>query len=301
MRIKDKNDVIKNIFEGNEIRSIWDSEKEDYYFSVVDVISALTNSENPRDYWYKLKTRMIDEEKSELSTRCRQLKMKAKDGKERITDTLDTRGIFRLIESVPSPKAEPFKIWLAKLGGDKIDEVFDPSKGVEQMIDFYLMKGYSMEWIKIRINAIIDRKMLTKEWNDHGVNNPKDYGVLTNIMYKEWANMPAKEYKLYKNIRKESLRDNMSDVELSLTNLSEIATRELIKKHNPDGLKENKVYAKMGGNTAKVARENLEKDLGESVITPNNSLSYEYSVENILLTNASETRENLDFQIQQKN
>lgn len=183
---QDKLETISNLFEGKEIRSIWDKDKEDYYFSVVDVINALAEPTNPRDYWYQLKKRLTEEEKSELSTKCRQLKMKAKDGKMRETDTLDTEGIFRLIESVPSPKAEPFKVWLAKLGREKVDEVFDPSKGIDQMIDFYLKKGYSLEWIEARIKAIIDRKRLTKVWHDNGVKDGKEYAILTNEIYKEY-------------------------------------------------------------------------------------------------------------------
>ncbi len=174
--------TITQLFDGKEIRSIWDAEKEDYYFSVVDVILVLTDSPNPRDYWYRLKTRMTEEEKSEVSTKCRQLKMKAQDGKFRSTDALDTKGIFRLIESIPSPKAEPFKMWLAKLGSDKIDEAFDPSKGIDQMIDFYLKKGYTLEWIEARIKAIFDRKKLTNVWHDGGIKK-YDYKNPIDVVY----------------------------------------------------------------------------------------------------------------------
>ena len=276
---KNKLETIINLFEEKEIRSIWDSEKEDYYFSVVDVISALTDSSDPKDYWYKLKIRMTEEEKSELSTKCRQLKMKAKDGKQRLTDTLDTEGIFRLIESVPSKKAEPFKLWLAKLGREEIDNVFDPSKGIDKMIDYYLMKGYTLEWIQIRINAIIDRKKLTKVWYDGGVRTNKEYAILTNEIYKEFSGMTANEYKDFKNIRKENLRDNMSDIEVALTNLGEIATRKIAKKKNPKGLKENIEVAKRGGKIAGNARKDLEKELDESIITNSNNLNYEYTKE----------------------
>ena len=196
--MNDKLTTITQLFDGKEIRSIWNAEEEDYYFSVVDVIFVLTESPNPRDYWYRLKTRMTDEEKSEVSTKCRQLKMKAQDGKMRITDALDTKGIFRLIESVPSPKAEPFKMWLAKLGSDKVDEVFDPSKGIDQMIDFYLKKGYTLEWIEARIKAIIERKKLTNTWKDNGVKEGTEYVILTNDIYKEWSGMTAQEYKSFK-------------------------------------------------------------------------------------------------------
>jgi hypothetical protein len=199
-----------------------------------------------------------------------------KDGKNYLTDTLDTKGIFRLIESIPSKKAEPFKLWLAKLGNEKIDEVFDPSKGIEQMIDIYLAKGLSFEWIEKRVKSIIDRKKLTYAWKESGINNPSEYAILTNVMYKEWSGMTASEYKAYKGIRKENLRDNMSDIEVSLTDLSEVATRTLIDKHKPEGLDQNKIVAKMGGHVAKSAKEDLENSLSEKVITNKNNLNYTY-------------------------
>ena len=189
---------ISNLFEGKEIRSIWDSEKEEYYFSVVDVVSALTDSIEPRKYWSVLKTR-LKKEGSEVTTKCSQLKMLAPDGKIRLRDAMDTEGIFRLIESIPSPKAEPFKLWLAKLGREKIDEVFDPSKGIDQMIDLYQKKGYSLEWIEARIKAIIERKRLTNVWKDNGISEGVEYAILTNDIYKEWSGMTAQQYKSYKN------------------------------------------------------------------------------------------------------
>ena len=283
--MNNKLETISNLFEGKEIRSIWDSEKEEYYFSVVDIINALAEPKNPRDYWYQLKKRLSDEEKSEVSTNCRQLKMKAQDGKMRETDTLDTVGIFRLIESIPSPKAEPFKVWLANLGSEKIDEVFDPSKGIDQMIDFYLKKGYSLEWIEARIKAIIDRKKLTKVWKDGGITEQKEYAILTNEIYKEWSGMTASEYKSYKGIRKESLRDNMSRLEVILTDLGEEATKELAKEHKPKGLEANKKIAKLGGHAAKSARDDLEKNLGRTVITSNNNLNYRYIDDNRKIEN----------------
>ena len=209
-----------------------DSSKEDYYFSVVDVIGALTGSKEPRKYWSVLKTR-LKKEGSELTTNCSQLKMLAPDGKMRFRDVLDTEGIFRLIESVPSPNAEPFKLWLAKLGRQEVDNIFDPSKGIDKMIDYYLRKGYPLEWIEARIKAIIDRKKLTKTWEENGIDENYEFGILTNEIYKEWSEMTASEYKQYKNIRKESLRDNMSDIEVALTDLGEIATREFAKSHQP--------------------------------------------------------------------
>ena len=271
-----KLETITNLFEGAQIRSVWDNNKEDYYFSVVDVISALTGSSNPRDYWFKLKIRMTEEEKSELSTKCRRLKMKAQDGKFRETDVLDTKGILRLIESVPSPKAEPFKLWLASLGSERIDEVFDPEIAIARGIDYYRKKGYSDEWIEARIKGMINRKKLTDAWKAAGITEGYEFGVLTNEIYKEWSGMTAKEYKNFKSLRKESLRDNMSDLEVALTDLGEIATRELVKTHKPHGLKENKEMAKAGGNVAKVAKDNLEEKLGKPVITKQNNLAYKY-------------------------
>ena len=268
--------LMSNLFQGKEIRSIWDSEKEDYYFSVVDVIEILTDSTNPRDYWYKLKIRLFDEEKSELSTNCRQLKLRASDGKLRLTDTFDTKGILRLIESVPSPKAEPFKLWLANLGKEEIDNSFDPSKGIDKMLDYYLAKGYSIEWIEARIKAIINRKKLTYEFSKQGISANQEYAILTNQMYKAWSGMTAPEYKEFKGIRKESLRDNMSDIEEALTSLSEAATKEIVKTNKPVGLNENIKAAKQGGHVAKVAREDIEKTLGKSVVTNENNLDYKY-------------------------
>lgn len=271
-----KLDTISNLFEDKEIRSIWDAEKEDYYFSVVDVIAALTDSKDSKDYWYRLKIRMTEEEKSELSTKCRQLKMKAKDGKFRETDTLDTKGILRLIESVPSPKAEPFKLWLAQMGSDRIDEIFDPEIAIKRAINYYRNRGYSDKWIEKRLKGILDRNKLTDVWKENGIKGNLEYAILTNEIYKSWSGMKASEYKEYKNIRKESLRDNMTDMEIALTDLGEIATRELAIEHKPYGLEENKKVAKMGGHAAKVARDDIEKNLGRTIISNKNSLNYKY-------------------------
>ena len=272
----DKLEVISNLFEGKEIRSVWDAEKEEYYFSVVDVIGALTNSNIPKRYWSDLKKKLI-EEGSKLYENIVQLKMKSqKDGKNYSTDTLDTKGILRLIESIPSPKAEPFKIWLAQMGKERIDEVFDPELAVNRAVDYYRNKGYSDKWIESRLKAILDRKKLTDVWKENGIVQNYEYAVLTNEIYQEWSGMKAREYKDYKNIRKESLRDNMTDVEVALANLGEIAARELAKEHKPYGLKENKKIAKKGGHVAKVAREDMEKELGKSVISKENALNYQY-------------------------
>ena len=281
--MKNKIETITKLFEGNEIRGVWNSEEEDYYFSVVDIVYALTESKNPKRYWSDLKKK-INTEGSQLYEKIVQLKLKSqKDGKKYLTDTLNTEGIFRLIESIPSPKAEPFKLWLAKLGREEIDNVFDPSKGIDKMIDYYLAKGYTLEWIEVRIKAILDRKKLTNAWKDTGITNNVDYAILTNEIYKEWSGMTAQQYKSYKNIRKENLRDNMTDIEVALTDLSEIATRELVKKHKPVGLKANKEIAKMGGHASKVARKDIEKNLGNTIISKDNVLSYAYVEENLII------------------
>ena len=271
-----KIETISNLFEEKEIRSIWDKEKEDYYYSVVDVIEALTDSKIPKRYWTDLK-RKLNKEGSQLYEKIVQLKMKSsKDGKNYLTDTLDTKGILRLIESVPSPKAEPFKLWLANVGSERIDEVFDPEKAINRAINYYKKRGYDDEWIKKRLTAILNRNKLTDAWKETGIKENYEYAILTNEIYKEWSGMKASDYKEYKGLRKESLRDNMTDIEIALTDLGEIATRELVKTHKPNGLEQNKKIAKMGGNTAKVAKDDLEKKLGKKVITKENSLNYKY-------------------------
>ena len=275
--MKDKKlDTVSKIFEGSEIRSVWDNKKEEYYFSVVDVISALTDSVNPRNYWNMLKKRLKEEEKSELYTKCVQLKMRAKDGKFRQTDTLDTEGILRLIESVPSPKAEPFKIWLASLGKERIDEVFDPEIAVNRAIEYYRRKGYSDEWIAKRLMGVLNRKKLTDTWKEGGINESFEYATLTNEIYKSWSGMKASEYKAFKGLRKESLRDNMTDIEVALTDIGEIAARDIAKEEKPIGLKENLEVAKKGGMVANDARKSYEKATKKSAVSNNNSLNYKY-------------------------
>lgn len=208
--------------------------------------------------------------------------MKAQDGKLRETDTLDTKGILRLIESVPSPKAEPFKLWLANLGSERIDEVFDPEIAVNRAVEYYRRRGYNDKWIKTRLTGIVDRFKLTDVWKEQGITKDYEYGILTNEIYKSWSGMKASEYKKFKGIRKESLRDNMTDIEVALTDLGEIATRELAKEHKPFGLEQNRQIAKRGGNIAKITRDNLEKELGRTVISNKNSLNYEYIDEKLL-------------------
>ncbi|MGP1567435.1 MAG: BRO family protein [Peptoanaerobacter stomatis] len=267
------NNEIK-LFEGNKIRSIWDNEKEEWYFSVVDVVGVLSESKNPRDYWYRVKKRMTEEEKGELSTICRQLKMESSDGKKYNTDVADIQGIFRIIQSVPSPKAEPFKMWLAEVGKERIDEIIDPELTIERALETYLKKGYTREWINQRLQAIQVRKELTDSWQDHGVKEGKEFAILTNEISKAWSGMTTREYKDYKGLKKQNLRDNMSTTELILNMLAETATKDIANTSNPKGLEENKKVAKRGGNVAKVARETLEKETGKPVITPKNVIDF---------------------------
>ena len=279
---KDKLETISNLFEGNEIRSIWNNEKEEYYFSVVDVISALTNNDydKSRNYWKWLKNK-LNEEGSQLVSNTNQLKMKSKkDGKNYLTDTLDTKGILRLIESVPSPKAEPFKLWLANLGSERIDEVFDPEVAANRVVNYYRAKGYTDEWIKQRLIGIVDRFQLTDIWKDSGIEHPIEFALLTNEIYKTWSGMKANEYKEFKGIRKESLRDNMTDIEVLLTNLGEVATRDIASSEHPKGFKENMKVAKRGGHVAKGARVLYEKETNKSAVSNNNNLTYKYIDQN---------------------
>ncbi len=272
---QDKMHLVNKIFNNETIRTIWDKEAEKYFISVVDIVSAISESNNPRNYWKVLKHR-LKQEGNESVTNCNQLKLKASDGKYYNTDVVDIEGMFRIIESIPSKNAEPIKQWLAKLGSERIDETFDPSLAAQRAIDLYRVKGYDEKWIAKRIKGVQDRKQLTDVWKDGGITENKEYAILTNEIYKEWSGMKASEYKAFKGIRKESLRDNMTDVEVLLTDLGETATRELARKHKPYGIDENKKIARMGGNTAKVARVDLEKKLGERVITSNNALNYKY-------------------------
>ena len=274
---QDKLETISNLFEGNEIRSIWDSEKEEYYFSVIDVVGVLSGAKIPRNYWSDLK-RKLQDEGSQLHEEIVQLKMKASDGKNRLTDTLDTKGILRLIESVPSPKAEPFKLWLANLGNERINEVFDPELAVNRAVNYYRNKGYADEWIKKRLLGIVDRFKLTDIWKDGGIEKPFEYALLTNEIYKGWSGMKASEYKAFKGLRKESLRDNMTDIEIALTNIGEIAARDIAKAERPQGLSENMKVAKRGGKVASDARKSYEKETKMSAISKQNSLNYQYKL-----------------------
>ena len=282
--MNNKLQTISNLFEGKEIRSIWNSDKEEYYFSVIDVVSVLTESNDPAHYWRTLKSRMI-QEGNETVTNCDTFKLKAKDGKMRNTDMLDTQNILRLIESIPSPKAEPFKMWLASLGNERINEVFDPELAINRAVNYYRNKGYSDEWIKKRLNGIVDRFKLTDIWKDGGIKKPVEYALLTNEIYKGWSGMKASEYKAYKGIRKESLRDNMTDIEIALTNIGEIAARDIAKKEHPQGLNENMKVAARGGRVAKGARDVYEEETKTSAISKENALDYQYKDDNKLIEN----------------
>ena len=272
---KDKMFLINKLFNNSTIRTIWDKEEEKYYISVVDIVRVLTDSNNPRNYWKVLKHR-LQKEGNESVTNCNQLKLKASDGKYYKTDVVDIEGMFRIIESIPSKNAEPIKGWLAKLGSERVNEIFDPSIGVQRSIDLYRKKGYDKKWIDKRIKGINDRKELTDIWLEGGITDSKEYAILTNEIYKEWSGMTAGEYKEYKGLRKESLRDNMSDIEVTLADLGEIATREIAKKKKPKGLGENIEVASRGGRVALNTRNDLERELGEIVVTKNNNLDYEY-------------------------
>mgnify|MGYP004532385719 FL=1 len=272
---QDKMHLVNKIFNNETIRTVWDKEQEKYFISVVDIVSVISESNNPQTYWRVLKKRLKDEG-NETVTNCNALKLKAKDGKYRMTDVVDIEGMFRIIESIPSKNAEPIKQWLAKLGSERIDETFDPSLAAQRAIDLYRSKGYDEKWISKRIKGIQDRKQLTDVWKDGGITESKEYSILTNEIYKEWSGMTAKEYKSFKGLRKESLRDNMSDVEVALADLGEIATREIAKRKNSKGLNENVDVARRGGKIAVNARKNLEQELGESVVTNAKALNYQY-------------------------
>lgn len=263
------------LFEGNQIRSIWDSEKEEWYFSIVDIIGILTDSKNPRRYWSDLKRKMKDEEGAiQLYENIVQLKLESSDGKKYNTDVADMQGIFRIIQSVPSPKAEPFKMWLAEVGKERIDEIIDPELTIDRALETYLKKGYTREWINQRLQAIQVRKELTDTWQDHGVKEGKEYAILTNEITKAWSGMTTRQYKDHKGLKKQNLRDNMTTTELILNMLAETATKDIANITHPEGLEENKKVARRGGNVAKVAKEMLESETGQSVITSKNAIDF---------------------------
>ena len=273
---EDKMHLINKIFNNETIRTVWDKEEEKYYISIVDLVGVLVESDSPRKYWNWLKNKLKKEEDFQLSSNTRQLKLKSSDGKYYNTDVVDIEGMFRIIESIPSKNAEPVKLWLARLGKKRIDEVFDPSISAQRAIDLYRTKGYDEAWIIKRIKGMQDRKQLTDVWKDGGITESKEYVILTNEIYKEWSGMTAKEYKHYKGLRKESLRDNMSELEVALADIGELTTRKLAEKHRPIGLEENRKIAKEGGQVANNTRKDIETRLGEPVITKENALNYQY-------------------------
>ena len=270
MKEVNKKTAIK-LFEDYKVRTSWDNEKETWYFSVVDIVAILSESKDPTAYWRKLKQR-LKAEGNETVTNCHGLKMLAPDGKMRLTDVLDTEGVLRLVQSIPSPKAEPFKLWLAKVGSERLDEMQDPEIAINRALQYYLAKGYSPEWVNQRLKSIEVRKALTDEWQRSGVKNT-EYGILTDILTQEWSGMKTREYKDFKGLKKESLRDNMSNMELVLNMLAEVSTTEISKQKNPQTMEENKSIAKQGGSVAKEARKNIELATGKSVITDENFLS----------------------------
>ena len=258
------------VFEDKKIRAEWNAEEEDWYFSVVDVVEVLTDSVQPRKYWSVLKTR-LKKEGSELATNCSQLKLQSVDGKFYMQDVLNTKDLLRLIQSIPSKKAEPFKMWLAKVGRDRLDEIADPQKAIDRAVQTYRDKGYSKEWITQRMMTIKMRKELTDEWRERGVTDEKDYAILTNEMTKAWSGMSVQEYKAYKGLKKENLRDNMTNIELVLNMLAEVTTTELSQKEKPETFRENKDIARRGGAFAGETRKRYETKLGKKVLSTTNA------------------------------
>ena len=261
------------LFQGQSVRTYWDEEKEDWFFSIIDVVSILTEQQNyqgARNYWKVLKHRLV-KEGNETVTNCNRLKMIAKDGKMRMTDVADTQQLLRLIQSVPSPKAEPFKMWLAQVGAQRIDETEDPELTFERAMEAYLAKGYSREWINQRLKSIEVRKELTDEWQERGMKQGLEYAILTNELTQAWADKNIKEYKKYKGLKKENLRDNMSNLELVLNMLAEASTTEISKEKKPTGLEENRDIAHKGGIAAKKARLEIERQTGKSIVTTKNA------------------------------
>lgn len=279
------------LFENKQIRSMWDNEKETWYFSVVDTVGILTDSKNPRDYWYRVKKRMTNEEKSELSTFCRQLKFTSSDGKHYATDAADMQGILRIIQSIPSPKAEPFKMWLAKVGKERIDEVIDPELSIDRALETYAKKGYSREWINQRLQAIQVRKELTDAWQDHGIQAGKEYAILTDEITKAWSGLTTKAYKNLKGLKKENLRDNMTTLEIVLNMLAEATTTELTKTSNPQGLCENKQVAQRGGTIAGNTRKEIERETAHPVITSENAIDAGKLIDGVTTNNDKEAGE----------
>ena len=267
------NDAIQ-LFEDQPIRSAWDADREEWYFSVVDVIGALTDQKDQRgasNYWAKLKQRLKAEGADELLTNCQQLKLKSKDGKRRLTDVADTEQLLRIIQSIPSPKAEPFKLWLAQVGRERIEETIDPEQAIDRALETYLKKGYSEEWVHQRLLSIRIRNELTDEWQKRGVQKGLEYAILTDEISKAWSGMTTRQYKGYKGLKKENLRDNMSDLELVLNMLAEASTTGISQAEKPEGMAENLAVAQRGGRVAGNARKELEREMGRPVISSENA------------------------------
>lgn len=263
-------DKIK-IFENKQVRTLWNTTEEEWYFSVVDVVGILSNSDNPNNYWKVLKNR-LKKEGSELVTSCNRLKMvSSKDGKSYLTDCLNTKGVLRLVQSIPSPNAEPFKMWLAQVGSERLDEIADPEKAILRGADFYRAKGYTEGWINQRLQTIEMRKELTDEWKARGIEKEKDYAILTNEMTKAWSGLTVQQYKEVKGLKKENLRDNMTNIELVLNMLAEVTTTALSKQEQPETFTDSKLIAKRGGGVAKNARKDIENQLGKSIVSPLNA------------------------------
>lgn len=260
------------LFENQPIRTAWNEELEEWYFSIIDVVAVLTESKDANAYWRKLKQRLI-KEGNETVTNCHALKMKAADGKRRLTDVANTEQLLRIIQSIPSKKAEPFKLWLAQVGRDRIEEIIDPELTIERALETYAKKGYPADWINQRLQTIRARKELTDEWQAHGVQKGKEYAILTDEVTKAWSGMSTRQYKNYKGLKKENLCDNMSTLELALNMLAEATTTELTKVQNPYGLEANRNVAKTGGQIAGEARMRIEKETGNPVITNQNAAS----------------------------
>jgi hypothetical protein len=257
-------DTAIKLFESKKIRSVWDDKDEKWYFSIVDIVGILSESPNPRKYWSVLKTR-LKKEGSKLTTNCSQLKMLSADGKMYLTDVADTETLFRLIQSIPSPKAEPFKLWLAKAGRERIDEIEDPELGFDRLMVTYLKKGYSKEWINQRLKSIEIRKELTDEWDERGIKKGQEYAILTDEITKAWSGFNVKQYKNYKDLKKENLRDNMTNLELVLNMLAEASTTEISKDKKPKTFNDSKTVARKGGEVAKAARLQLESTTGKKL------------------------------------
>ena len=278
------------LFEDQKIRTAWDAEKEEWYFAIVDVIAVLTDSADPQNYWRVLKKRLKDEG-NETITNCNGLKMTAPDGKKRKTDVASTEQLLRIIQSIPSPKAEPFKAWLAMVGKERIEETIDPEQAIDRALDTYLKKGYSEEWIHQRLLAIRIRNELTDEWKKRGVQKGKEYAILTDEISRAWSGMTTGQYKRLKGLTKENLRDNMTDLELVLTMLAEASTTDISKTAKPQTFEENKQVAKRGGKVAGIARQALEAETGKPVITEKNAFDFQQLVTDIV-EDAAELPEN---------